>query len=106
MREGVVANLVALSQNPLDNAGMRFRICPDDKEAGVDFLFFQDIQDCRRPLRVRPNRRRSMQPCAALPRPADDVSCRHFCIGFVINIAGLGVDLEIATAFGRIGLNP
>ena len=54
MGEGVIAHLVALVEDALDQAGMRFRVGADDEEGRIDILLFQDVENRRCPLRIRP----------------------------------------------------
>ena len=105
MGEGVVADLVAFGEDALDQPGMGLGVGADDEEARLDVLFLQDVENCRRPLRIRPvveGQRQRMRHQADAP---DDISRRQFRIGFVVDVAGLGVDLEGAAAGGRIGLD-
>ena len=54
MGEGVVADLVAFGEDALDQPRMGLGVGADDEETRLDVLFLQDIENRRRPLRVRP----------------------------------------------------
>ena len=53
MAVAMVADLVAVGDDPLQQAGMLQRILADDEEGAGDMMLFQHRQDFRRPGRVR-----------------------------------------------------
>ncbi len=54
MGEGVVANLVAFAVHALHQADVVLRLLADHEEGPAHMLFLQDVENPRRPRRVRP----------------------------------------------------
>ena len=62
MREAVIADLVALAHDPLEQARVQIGVEADDEEEGPCALVAEDVQDTRREARSPARRRRSGPP--------------------------------------------
>src|SRR5216684_3096291 len=53
MSERMIADLVSLAENALGQRVVGFRLSPNQKESSSGVLLFQDVENLRRPLRIR-----------------------------------------------------
>ena len=52
MGVGVIADIVALGEDPSHEIGIGLRVLADDEEARANVLLLQDIENLRRPVRI------------------------------------------------------
>src|SRR3974390_3411548 len=108
MRVGVIAELMALGEDSLDQSRTRLGVAADDEKRRLHMFGFEDIEDLRRPLRIG-----TVIECqcdflwmVAAELMDHVVRGRDLRGGLVVDIAGLGIDFEIALAARSIVVDP
>ena len=101
--EGVIADLVALGEDALDEAGICLAVLADDEERRLDALLLQDVEDLRRPLGARAIVERQRHLVRHPAGAADDIGGRDLRERLRRDETMRLVGLERAGAIRRLG---
>ena len=95
---GMAADVVAVFEDALDNPRIGFRIRIDEEECAGNVFLLEDVENLRRPFRIRPVVESERDFLFRRAELLDHIAGRQFGIGLVVDVAEFLVALECPRA--------
>ena len=94
MGVGVIADIVALGEDPSHEIGIGLRVLADDEEARANVLLLQDIENLRRPVRIGTVVEGECELAGCRAGSLNDERGWHRLVGLIDDLTRVVVDIE------------